>query len=105
MEEVIMNIILNAGNARSKSLIAFRRAREHQLDEAKKLIKEASEDLNLAHKAQTEIIQKEVCGDTQTVTLLMVHAQDHLMTAMVIKDIVIEMISFIEENERRKCND
>lgn len=101
MEEMIMSIILNAGDARSKSLIAFKRAREYNFEEAKKLMKEASESLTLAHKAQTEMIQKEVRGDKQEVTLLMVHAQDHLMTAMAIKDMVNEMIAFTEEINNR----
>ena len=101
MEEMIMNIILNAGDARSKSLIAFKRAREYNFEEAKKLMKEANESLTLAHKAQTQMIQKEVSGDTQAVTLLMVHAQDHLMTAMAIKDMASEMIAFTEEIDKR----
>lgn len=101
MEEIIMTIILNAGDARSKSLIAFKRAREGNMEAAQQLIKAASTSLNLAHKAQTQLIQKEVGGDKQEVSLLLVHAQDHLMTAMAIKDLVMEMLSFVEEvNER-----
>jgi Phosphotransferase system cellobiose-specific component IIA len=101
MEEMIMSIILNAGDARSKSLIAFKRAREYKFEEAKKLMKEASESLTLAHKAQTQMIQKEVSGEKQEVSLLMVHAQDHLMTALAIKDMVNEMIAFSEEIDER----
>lgn len=97
MEEIIMTIILNAGNARSKCLIALKRARAYQFYEAKMLIKEANESLNIAHKAQTKLIQNELNGKTQDVTLLMLHAQDHLMSAITIKDMACEMVAFVEE--------
>lgn len=97
MEEIIMNIILNAGDARSKSLVALKRARQGEFAEAKKLLKEAGESVTLAHRSQTELIQKEVSGEKQEVSLLMVHAQDHLMTALAIKDMVTELVDYAEE--------
>ncbi|MDT2757616.1 PTS lactose/cellobiose transporter subunit IIA [Enterococcus asini] len=92
MEEVIMQIILHAGNARSKSLLALRENRLGNLDQAETLLESAKEEVNQAHKSQTHLIQEEVRGNKQEVSLLLVHAQDHLMTAMAIRDVAGEVI-------------
>lgn len=97
MEQEIMKIILNAGDARAKCLIALRKARNGEFEEAEKQLKEASESMVEAHKYQTELIQKEISEEQQEINLLMVHAQDHLMTALAIKDMVIELIEFAKE--------
>lgn len=94
MEEVIMSIILNAGDARSKSLLALRAAKDGEFDKAEEYLKSAGESMVLAHKVQTDLIQQEVRGEKQEISLLMVHAQDHLMTAMAIKDMVVELVDY-----------
>lgn len=99
MEEIIMNVILNAGNARSKCFLALKSARKKDFLQAEDLMKEASNFILTAHKAQTALIQEEVRGNKQPVSLLMVHAQDHLMTAMAIRDMGVEMIGYMKENE------
>ena len=40
----------------------------------------------VAHNTQTQLIQKEINGNKNELTLLMIHAQDHLMDALVMKD-------------------
>lgn len=92
MEETIMQIILHAGNARSKSLLALRENRLGNLEQAEILLDEAKFEVNQAHKNQTSLIQEEVRGNKQDVSLLLVHAQDHLMTAMAIRDVASEVI-------------
>lgn len=94
METIIMNIILHAGDARSKYLLAIKAARLNDFEKADDYLKQASESVVAAHQVQTELIQKEVQGEPQEVSLLMVHAQDHLMTALAIKDMAIEMIEY-----------
>lgn len=101
MEETIMNIILHAGDARSKSLLAIKAAKNKDFEKAHELLEEARKSSVSAHKSQTNLIQKEVSGEPQEVSLLMVHAQDHLMTALAIKDVAIEMTSYIESVEER----
>lgn len=53
-----------------------------------KSFKTAAEELSKAHHYQTELIQNEAGGEKTEMTLLMVHAQDHLMNAMTVKDMV-----------------
>lgn len=81
--ETAFGLILNAGNSKSKSLMAIEEAREFQFANAEALIKEAEADLHLAHQSQTDLIQAEARGASSEVNLMMIHAQDHLTTAMI----------------------
>ena len=93
MYETAFGLILNAGNSKSKSMMAIEEARDYNFAEAEALIKEAREDLRLAHQTQTELIQGEARGEKQEVSLMMVHAQDHLTTAMMMADQAEEFLN------------
>ena len=72
------------------SLLALKSARKGEFEKAKEQLKQVSQSMILAHNVQTRLIQKEMTGEKHQVSLLMVHAQDHLMTAMAIRDMVEE---------------
>lgn len=97
MDQVVMELVVNGGNARSKSMEAIKAAKKGDLELAKEKIKEANEALNKAHSFQTGLIQKEAAGEGVGISLLMVHAQDHLMNAMTVRDLAKEMVSMYEE--------
>lgn len=82
MELVVFEIIANGGNAKALVFDAIREAELGHFEEAEKLLEEADSFLNLAHNTQTRILQKEAAGEKTEVTILFVHAQDHLMTAI-----------------------
>ncbi|MEG0297158.1 MAG: PTS lactose/cellobiose transporter subunit IIA [Clostridium sp.] len=92
MEEIIMNLIMHSGEARSYAMEAIDLAKNSKIDEAKELIEKASQQLGHAHHSQTTLIQNEAAGNKAEVSLLLVHAQDHLMTSMVVKDLANEII-------------
>ncbi len=92
LEKTIVTIITHSGDARSLLMSAIKSAKEGKHDEAKGKIKEASEKIHQAHKVQTSLIHKEAQGEELPVTLLLVHAQDHLMTAVTIKDLATELV-------------
>lgn len=92
MEEVIMGLIVHAGNARSLSMEAIQAAKKKDFDKASDLIDEANEEFLQAHKVQTEMIQNEINGGKTPMSLLMVHAQDHLMNALTVKDLAEEFV-------------
>jgi PTS system cellobiose-specific IIA component len=97
LEEIIMGLIVNGGNARSKAMEAIQYAKEGNIAEAKVLIEKANEDLGKAHEAQTELIQTEAGGTPIDLSILMIHAQDHLMNAMTVKDLANEFIDMYEK--------
>ena len=61
------------------------------------LLQNAKETVNEAHHAQTELIQAEIRGEKAPLNLLMVHAQDHLMTALVVIDLAQEFIDLYKK--------
>ena len=73
-------------------------AEKGDYDKADKLLKEADDCLLEAHKIQTSIIQAEARGERTEVSVLFVHAQDHLTTAMIFMNQAEEFISFIESD-------
>ncbi|MBW4081087.1 PTS lactose/cellobiose transporter subunit IIA [Paenibacillus sp. S150] len=98
-EQMIMQIIASSGEARSLSLKAVRTARGGAVTEALELIKSAKESLTKAHKVQTGLIQAEGRGEKTEITLLMIHAQDHLMNALTVRELAVELIEEIKERK------
>ncbi|MFP7288774.1 PTS lactose/cellobiose transporter subunit IIA [Shouchella clausii] len=91
-EQTVIDIIVNAGNARSKAMEAINHVKKDEFDKAQEFLNLSSEELGKAHRVQTGLIQSEAGGTTHEVTLLMVHAQDHLMNAMTVRDLAEELI-------------
>lgn len=89
-------IIMNAGNSRSKSMEAIEAARNFNFEAAKECLKEAENELHQAHEAQTEMISAEAGGNPVDVNIILVHSQDHLTMAMMAKDLAEEMIYLYE---------
>ncbi|WP_160677171.1 PTS lactose/cellobiose transporter subunit IIA [Clostridium sp. C8-1-8] len=104
MEEMIFGIIVNGGDARSRAMNAIREAKSGNIDKAKELIEEANTFLSKAHDVQTELIQNEAAGNKTEMSLLMVHAQDHLMNAITVRDMAIEFINMYCEMQELKNN-
>ena len=97
MEEIILNIIMHSGEARSCSMEAIAMAKTGDFEKAKELIIKADEELGYAHSSQTSLIQGEAANDKIEFSLLLVHAQDHLMTTMTFKDLAMELIEVHEK--------
>lgn len=91
-EEIILELIVNGGNARSKAMEAIQFAKKGEFENAKKRLEESSEALNQAHIFQTELIQSQLQGEKMEISLMMVHGQDHLMNSITVRDLAEEMI-------------
>lgn len=94
--EVIMEIIAHAGDARSKAMEAIQLANRNEFKKAKETMEIANNQLVEAHNNQTKLLQAEANGEDVKVTLLMIHAQDHLMNAMTVRDLATEIIKQYE---------
>jgi len=97
MQNIAIQIIIHGGEARTKALEAIRQARAGDFKKALELLSFADQSLVKAHHEQTDLIQGEARGDQNEVTLFMVHAQDHLMNAMTVRDLAEEMIHEIQD--------
>ena len=100
---IIFQLITFGGSARSDVFEAFAAAKAGDYAAADVKLREASEALLEAHKIQTDLIQAEARGENMTVQLLMVHAQDHLMTSILAKDLIGNMIGMQREIEELKA--
>lgn len=91
-DAIVMNLVVNSGEARSLAMEAIGLAEQGQFEEAAAKIAAARDTINAAHNFQTELVQKEINGDAVPMSLLMCHGQDHLMTAMVVIDLAEKFI-------------
>lgn len=96
-EEIVMQIIVSGGNARSLAMEAIASAKKGDMKSAGESLAKADEELLEAHKIQTKLIQEEASGNRTEVSLLMVHAQDHLMNAITVKDMAREFLELYEK--------
>ena len=97
METIIMQLIVNSGNARSKAMEAISNAKAGNITAANKLLQEAGESLTTAHEFQTEIIHEGANGSIKNVSVLLAHAQDHLMNAITVIDMAREFVDLYEK--------
>lgn len=98
--EVIMNIIINAGNAKSDAIGAIRAAKKFDFESAEEKLKSAKEAELLAHDAQTKLLAKESDGQKIELNLLIVHAQDHLMNCITFNDLAREIVDLYKTIEK-----
>lgn len=84
-------IVAYAGDARSSLLEAIKCARRGEFEKIDGLVRDAQENLNIAHAKQTEMLALEAQGKDLDIGFIMIHAQDHLMTTMLLKDIVYDI--------------
>lgn len=96
MQLLSFNIILHAGNARSYAMEAIQEAKMYNFDSAYNKIELADEEFAKAHHEQTGLLQGEAEGNKHDISVILIHAQDHLMTAMTVKELANEMIEMYE---------
>ncbi len=87
-----------SGEARSYLLEALMHCKAGKFDEIEKLLAKAQDSITLAHSKQTDLLFEEAKGNYSDPTMTMVHGQDHLMTTLLLK----ELLPFIIELYRSK---
>ena len=91
-----MLLIVHSGNARSLAYEAFELALTGESAAAAAKLQEASQEIRRAHAQQTDLIQSEAAGNGVPPNLLLVHAQDHLMTAMTEVNLIERLIRVVD---------
>ncbi|MBC2149469.1 PTS lactose/cellobiose transporter subunit IIA [Listeria booriae] len=80
-EEAVVKLILHGGNARKEAYAAIDAAHNYQFEEATALLQKAEVQFLEGHAWQTKLVNRRGSEDGLTPTILLVHGQDHLMTA------------------------
>lgn len=91
-ETTVIDLIINAGESKSLAMQALYNAKRGEWDEVDTLLKQSTEAAKKAHHVQTELIGMDEGEGKIPVNLIMVHAQDHIMTAMLAREMIEEMI-------------
>ena len=81
-DQIIMGLILNAGDAKQHIYQALSFAKEGDYESSEDEIAKADAALLEAHNLQTQFLAQEAGGTKTEITALFVHSQDHLMTSI-----------------------
>ncbi|RFA33634.1 PTS lactose/cellobiose transporter subunit IIA [Virgibacillus dokdonensis] len=96
VEMDIFSIISHGGDAKATAYKALELAYESAFSDAEEKLKEAQQQLTKAHNTQTKLIQAEINDEPVKMSLLMVHAQDHLMTSISEISLIEQMIKMLQ---------
>jgi cellobiose-specific phosphotransferase system component IIA len=99
VQTIAMTLISYAGDACSCFIKAVEEARKRNFEESDKLMAEGAKQLIKAHNSQTELLTQEASGEDMAYSIVMVHAQDHLMTTMMYERFAKEIIFLHRERD------
>lgn len=100
LELTAFQIISTVGTARSCYIEAIQKAKEGKWEEIDELFKAGDEAFNEGHDAHMELLAKEAEGKSEGINLLLLHAEDQLMSAEGFKTIALEMIDVYKRLEK-----
>ena len=92
-------IVAYAGDARSSLMTLLKEVRSGNFDNVEKYLKEADENLNLAHNSQTKILAQEASGEQLDIGFIFIHGQDHLMTTLLLRELVQDFVELYKKNK------
>ncbi|MCD7993738.1 MAG: PTS lactose/cellobiose transporter subunit IIA [Clostridia bacterium] len=92
IELICLQIISNAGEARSESMAALTVARNGRFDEAEEHLAAAGEKMKEAHHVHTELITMDANGELDKIGLIMIHSEDIVMGAEITWALAKEMV-------------
>jgi PTS system cellobiose-specific IIA component len=91
--QISFAIIVSAGNAKTEAYAALRSARDGDFEKAEEHLKNSEKEIVEGHKAQTKLLSQEAGGEKVPISMLLLHAQDTLMTTMSECNLIEEMIA------------
>jgi len=95
-EEFLMTLLCQVGEARAAFMDAMQAARRGDFKQSQSLMKTGDDALVAVHKSQTSLIGFDQGEGKVTMTLILTHIQDHIMTTMLCREMA-EEISVIHQ--------
>lgn len=92
-----LKVVAFSGNARSDFLEALDLAKSQKFTESDQFIKKAKENLELASLAQKDFLESEAGGNKEGLDFLVIHAQDHYMTTLLLRDLINNLIDIYKK--------
>ena len=101
LELTAFEIISAVGTARSSYIESIQKAKAGNFEEAEQLIKDGDEMFVQGHHAHAGLLQVEAeQGQGSAVSLIILHAEDQLMSAEGFKTIALEFIDLYKRLEK-----
>ncbi|HEY3376564.1 MAG TPA: PTS lactose/cellobiose transporter subunit IIA [Armatimonadota bacterium] len=91
-ETFCLELITHAGGGRAEAYAALQAAKNGYFAAAQEHLAAAERELAAAHTVQTKMLMGEAQGVGMAPSLLLVHAQDQLMTAISERTLISELI-------------
>lgn len=85
-------IVAYSGDARSTLIKLLSELRQGKFDNVATALESADENLKLAHNSQTKVLADEAGGADLDLGFIFIHGQDHLMTSLLLRDLVQDFI-------------
>lgn len=101
LELIAFKIISGVGAARSSYIEAIQAAKAGDYDRAEKLIAQGDESFVEGHDAHKGLLTREANDEGNSVTLLILHAEDQLMSAEAFKILAREFIDLYQRVEEK----
>lgn len=92
LEEIAMTIIANSGAARSNFFGALENAKKADYAAVDAMLEKADENLHVAHETHRELLKMDAKGEVENMSVLLAHAQDHLMSSTLAGELIREII-------------
>ena len=93
LEMTCLQIITNAGEARSECMAAMVEARNEAFEEAKAHLDRAAELMKEAHHVHTELITMDAAGKLDKISLILIHSEDIMMGTEITYALAGEMVA------------
>lgn len=99
--EASFTLIGIAGDSKAESMAAIECGKQGDFEGARKHLAAADETMVKAHDAQTEMLQREAEGNPVDVNIILVHAQDHLTMAQIMRDMAEQFVDLYQAIEKK----
>ena len=98
MEMICFQVISAAGGAKSNYISSIQAAKEGRFDDAREMIKQGDDMMVVAHEPHNKLLMWEAQGRTDIVCVLLIHAEDQMMSCEVFKQMAVELIDLYENH-------
>ncbi len=92
VQEVGMMMVADVGTAKSMYMEALSEAKNGNFDRADELIVDGDNHLQEGHKRHADLVYHEAGGKPITFSLILMHAEDQLLTTETLKIMILELI-------------
>lgn len=101
IETICFQLISFAGSAKSCYMEALQAAQESKFDEAEKLMKEGLSLFQQGHRVHATLIQQEANEEKIDIRLLLMHAEDQMMSAETIQNLAEQIITLYKRLDEK----